>query len=182
MTPAQRAEERHRKQLLGSAAAAAAGVLLTLALPAVGPAPSHRGIHADAIVVDPLVRQISGYAVVALSLAALLLSLRKRVKRFAWSDIPALRALHGVLGAATLACLFVHTGLHLGVRLNRMLMLDFLAVSLLGAAAGVFAAASGSADPAAAQARRVLVFRAHLAVFLPLPILVALHVLGAYYF
>jgi len=83
---------------------------------------------------------------------------------------------------AALGCLSLHTGLHLGVRWNRLLMLDFLALSALGAVAGAFAATAGDADPAAAQARRRLVFRAHVILFLPLPILCALHVLGVYYF
>ncbi|MFT3770822.1 MAG: FAD-dependent oxidoreductase [Minicystis sp.] len=182
IAPAQRAEERRRQILLASSAAGALGALLTLLAPALPPARSFDGLHLDTIIVDRFVRQATGYAVIALSLVGLILSLRKRVKHFAWSDVAGARAIHGVVGVLALACLFLHTGLHLGVRLNRLLMLDFLAISVLGAVAGVFAAASGGADPAAAQARRLLVFRVHVLLFLPLPILVALHVLGAYYF
>ncbi|APR78435.1 Nitrite reductase [NAD(P)H] large subunit protein [Minicystis rosea] len=182
MAPAQRAEERRRQALLGSAASAFAGVLMLLLAPSLGPARSFLGFHLDALIVDRIVRQASGYAVLVLSLLGLFLSIRKRVPRLASRDIPGARAFHGVVGAAAIAFLFLHTGLHLGVRLNRLLMLDFLALSALGAVAGLFAAVIGNGDPAAAQARRLFVFRVHVILFLPFPILVALHVLGAYYF
>jgi nitrite reductase (NADH) large subunit len=181
-SPAERAEQRRRDLLLGASAAASLAAALTLLTPALAPAPSFHGFHLATAIVDPVARQASGYGVVVFSLAGLALSLRKRVKRFTWSDLPALRALHGLVGVAAVACLALHTGLHLGVRLNRVLMLDFLALCLLGAAAGVLAAASGSGDPAAAEVRRQLVFRVHVVFFLPLPVLCALHVLGAWYF
>lgn len=173
--------ERRRIHLAAASIVAAAGAAITILAPGAGAARSFSRLSADAVIIDPAVRTGTGAAIVALSLAGLLLSLRKRVPRFTFSDFHGLRVLHGVIGAATLACLAAHTGLHLGAHLNRALMIDFLATALLGAVAGAFAAAPGGGDPAA-EARRRLVFRAHLVAFLPLPVLVALHVLGALYF
>ena len=134
----------------------------------------------DPILTDSTVRQVTGYAMIALVVAGFALSLRKRLKRFAVSDIPALRVLHGLLGAVTLVCLWAHTGLRMGERLNLALTIDFLALIVLG---GVTAAVIGAPlDPQETQARRMLAMRAHVALFLPLPALLALHLLGAYYF
>ena len=173
-----RGEDHTRGPLLVTAAATLAGVLVTALAPALGPPRSFRGFHVAALVADRLCRQASGYAMVALSLAGLVLSLRKRWRRFSWGTVPGHRVAHGALGAAAVVCLWAHTGLRLGERLNRLLMLDVLALALLG---GV-AALGRSAEPGAAPARRLLADRAHLAVLVPLPILVALHLLGAYYF
>jgi hypothetical protein len=181
ITPATIAEERNRRRLVVSAVLASMGTLIVLLVPALPPARSFRGVHLDAVLHNHVMQQASGFAILALSLAGLLLSARKRIARFKWGDVSGLRALHGVLGAATLVCLFAHTGLALGDRLNRLLMLDFLALTALGAVAAVLAAAPASGDPAA-QSRRVVATRTHLVLFLPFPILVALHVLGAYYF
>jgi nitrite reductase (NADH) large subunit len=168
-----------RGGMLGSAAAAlllSAGLAIAKPL---APHTSYRGVHVDALWTTRVGKQVTGYAVVALVAVGLTLSLRKRWKRFTYGDVARLRVLHGALGAAALVCLACHTGLHLGERLNRLLSLDLLAASALGAVA---AAASGLGDAAAGPAQRLFATRAHLYVLLPLPVLLVLHVLGAYYF
>src|SRR6185436_16680857 len=105
--------------------------------------------------------QATGYAVVVLSIAGLALSVRKRGSHLGWADLPALRVVHGALGAGAVVCLAAHTGLHLGQRMNRLLMIDFLALSVLGALAAAVTAFVHRLDPARAQARRELVARAH---------------------
>ena len=182
ISPAALAEQRSRVPLLLTATASLTLALVAALAPGLSPARSFHGLHAAALVSDRFCRQASGYAMLALSLAGLLLSLRKRWRRFAFGTVPGLRVAHGGLGAAAVVCLWVHTGMHLGERLNRLLMLDFLALAVLGGVAAAVAALGAHLDPAAAQGHRQLANRAHLAVLLPLPILVALHVLGAYYF
>jgi nitrite reductase (NADH) large subunit len=165
--------------MLGSAAAAlllSAGLAVAKPL---APRTSYRGVHVDALWTTRVGKQVTGYAVVALVAVGLVLSLRKRWKRFTYGDVAWLRVLHGALGALALVCLACHTGLHLGERLNRLLSLDLLAASALGAVA---AAASGLGDAAAGPAQRLFATRAHLYILLPLPVLLVLHVLGAYYF
>jgi nitrite reductase (NADH) large subunit len=165
--------------MLGSAVAALAlSAGLALARP-LAPRASFRGVHVDALWTTRAGQQVTGYAVVALVALGLTLSLRKRWKRFPYGDVAHARVLHGVLGAAALACLACHTGLHLGERLNRLLSLDLLAAAALG---GVAAAATGLGDGAAGPAQRLFATRAHLYILLPFPVLLLLHVLGAYYF
>ena len=63
-------------------------------------------------------KQVSGFTVLGLSVLILLLSLRKRIRRFTLGDFPVWRVVHAVLGALTLAGLAVHTGGRLGSNLN----------------------------------------------------------------
>jgi NADPH-dependent 2,4-dienoyl-CoA reductase/sulfur reductase-like enzyme/bacterioferritin-associated ferredoxin len=183
LTPAPRstapARERFHVALLATAVAALGGSAAFVIVPAAAPARSLASARMEALWAHRTGEQATGYATLALALASLVLSLRKRWKRFTYGDVAGLRAAHGAIGAGALLALAAHTGLHLGVRLNRLLALDLLAAGALG---GVAAAATVLGDPLAAQARRLLATRAHLYVLFPLPVLVALHVLGAYYF
>ncbi|MDI1475250.1 FAD-dependent oxidoreductase [Polyangium sp. y55x31] len=131
---------------------------------------------------DDTLKQISGYVLLGLCVVSLVLSLRKRWKRFTWLDVPMFRAIHGIIGASTLFALVVHTGLRLGHHLNLWLSIDFLAVCVLGAIAGVVTAISNRWGAVKARDRRLLSSRAHLVVFWPLPVLVALHVVQVYYY
>ena len=63
---------------------------------------------------DGFWKQVSGFTVLALSALILVLSLRKRIRRFTLGDFPVWRVAHAVLGALTLAGLAVHTGGRLG--------------------------------------------------------------------
>ena len=162
-----------------TAVGALAGSVLLAVAPAATPARSFRGLHAEALWTRRSYAEASGYAIVALGVLGLVLSLRKRWKRFTFGDVASLRVLHGALGVAALGCLLCHTGLHAGERLNRLLTVDFLAASALG---GLASGTHALGDPGAAPQRRLLVSRAHLLVLIPLPVLLALHILGAYYF
>ena len=170
-------DERARRLLLVSGAVAILATLLTLLLPAVPPARSLGALSLDALVSSHAAREATGYAVVALAILGFSLSLRLRVPRFARLPLAITRAAHGVLGAAALVCLWAHTGLRLGDRSNRALMIDVLAISALGGAAAIATALGG-----ASQAPRARLSRAHVVLFLPLPALLALHVLRAYWF
>ena len=173
------ATTRGRDALLGTAVAALGAVVAFVLAPPVPPSRSFRGVHADALWSTRAAQQATGYGVVLLTLGSLVLSLRKRWNRFARGSVTDLRVLHGALGAAAILCLAFHTGLRAGERLNRLLALDFLATAALG---GVAAAAAALGAPVAGAARRILATRAHLFVLLPLPVLVALHVLAVHYF
>jgi hypothetical protein len=175
-------EERGARSLLVASVASLvfAGVAAT-----VGPLPirtSSLGAHPDALWATSVGKQVTGYAVLILGLVSLLLSLRKRSKRFHYGDVPALRVLHAALGAGALLALILHTGLHLGKNLNRTLMIDYLALVLLGAGAGLFVSQSHRFHPLKARNYRLISFRAHLILFWPLPVLLACHILAAYYY
>jgi hypothetical protein len=173
-------EARVRRALLAGAVISLVAALAALAVPGLPPASSLRGVHLDALLDAGSVRRATGWAAAVLSLAGLVLPLRKRVDRAAIGDVAVHRAAHAALGAGALGTVLVHTGLHLGARLNLALMLDFLALSAVGGLAALATARGGFAPTAAA--RRVIVARVHVALLLPLPVLVALHALGAYRF
>jgi nitrite reductase (NADH) large subunit len=130
---------------------------------------------------DGLWKQVSGFTLLGLSALILLLSLRKRIRRFTLGDFPAWRIVHAVLGTLTLAGLAAHTGGRLGSNLNFALIASFLGVVAVGSAAGGAVALEHRLGAAGARLRRTCTW-AHILFFWPLPILLVLHVLKTYYF
>jgi nitrite reductase (NADH) large subunit len=180
--PPKGVEERGRTPLLVVAAFA---FVVVIAMATVSPIPvaaSIQGFNLDILWTTSVGKQVTGYAVVALTIASMLLALRKRWKRFTYSDVPIFRLVHGALAALTLIVLIFHTGLHLGKNLNRMLMIDFLTLALIGAVAAAVTALSHWWSPITARNQRLVWYRAHFMLFLPLPVLLALHIVGAYYY
>jgi nitrite reductase (NADH) large subunit len=132
---------------------------------------------------DSACKQASGFALLGVGMLGLLLSLRKRVKRLAHGPFTIWRTFHAVAGVATLAMLFVHTGLRFGAHLNFWLMALFLAMNAAGALTGLAAALEArGVGGAGATARRCrpLLTSVHLYLSWPLPVLVLFHVLSVY--
>jgi nitrite reductase (NADH) large subunit len=153
------------------AAAAIAAVLLAAAL-AFGPAlPLPETALGDRFLtwIDlRSTRLISGFAILGLAALSLLLTARKRLRLFRSFSVGAWRAVHGVLGTLAALATALHTGGHLGVNLNRWLMIAFLVAVATGGAAGLL--------------RRRRLSWLHVLVLLPLPALLVLHVLCAFYY
>ncbi len=130
-------------------------------------------------------KQVSGFTLLGLSSIALLLSLRKRLKKFSFGHFGNWRVFHAAVGGFTLAALLIHTGGRMGSNLNFMLMTVFLMLNALGAVAGVIVAIEGRSKGTIAfrarQFRPWLVW-AHVLLFWPLPMLIAAHVVSVYYF
>jgi len=131
---------------------------------------------------DNMFRQVSGYVLLGLCVLTLLLSLRKRWKRFTFSDLPIFRMIHGLIGMLTVAALILHTGLRMGSHMMLVLSIDFLAVALMGAMAGAITALSAGWPPVTMRDHRLRWYRVHLMVCWPLPILILLHILQVYYY
>jgi nitrite reductase (NADH) large subunit len=140
------------------------------------------GVLVDALTRNGVWKQVSGYLLVAVCLFSLGISLRKRWKRFQFADVPILRAVHGVVTAASLVLFFSHTGFRVGSGLNFVLTVAFLAAMVVGAAAGAVFALSDRWSALVARDRRIRLSWVHILVLWPLPILVALHVLMVYYY
>lgn len=130
-------------------------------------------------------RQCTGFTLLGVTAVGMLFSFRKRLKQFRWGNYGLWRALHGVLGVTALFMMAVHTGMRLGANLNFALGVCFFLTVVLGAAAGVFSSmenrVSGTTSLLIRQWRGRMA-KIHLWVTWPLPILIALHVLGFYWF
>ncbi|HKA86537.1 MAG TPA: FAD-dependent oxidoreductase [Haliangiales bacterium] len=121
--------------------------------------------------------QVTGYSALGLCALGLVLSLRKRWRRFRHGGFERWRLLHAGVNALALAVLFAHTGLHLGDNLNRALVVAFLGAAV----AGVAAAVVGAVAPNAAPPKRAMVW-VHVILTWPLLALLLTHVFHAYYY
>jgi nitrite reductase (NADH) large subunit len=169
--------------LLGASMAALVAVILISLL---GPVPFtttvQGGFKLDVLWRESLAKQITGFTLVGLVVLGMVLSLRKRIPRFRLGEVSSWRAVHAVLGSLTLIALITHTGFRLGQNLNLILMLNFLGLALVGAlAGGVTALERRLAGPAARRLRAVWTGM-HIALVWPLPVLIAIHVMVAYWF
>jgi nitrite reductase (NADH) large subunit len=131
---------------------------------------------------DGFYKQVSGFTLLGLSVIGLLMSLRKRIKSEKWGKFAYWRLLHIVLGALCALVLIFHTGFHLGENLNQLLIMNFLAVLLLGATAGVVVSLSHQFSPAKALKIRKFWSWTHIVVTWPLPALLISHIVTVYYF
>ena len=181
--PPEREAVRLFKPVAIGSSLAASLALLTLLAPIW---PTARNIEmrglADLLWLDGTWKQASGYTLLALSVIAGLLSLRKRAIRL--GDFAGWRLVHVAVGALTLLTLFAHTGFRLGNNLNKWLMLCFLGVAFAGAAAGLATALEHRlrASPRQAARSRALSFSLHILALWPLPLLLSAHVLSVYFY
>ncbi|HEY6725201.1 MAG TPA: FAD-dependent oxidoreductase [Polyangiaceae bacterium] len=173
---------RAGRALVILSAAALVAACVTLAFPRVPVATSVQLESLDVLWLDASFKQISGFVLIGLVAAGLMLSLRKRVRRFQWGHFPGWRVLHASVGLGAVFVAFVHTGFRLGYNLNFALMLAFLASAFTGAVSGAFFAKASSmqAKPAVRLVRGVRTL--HDWVFWPFLVLVSFHVLKVYYF
>jgi nitrite reductase (NADH) large subunit len=175
--------ERGRKALLVASVAAVTATLVLAIGPEISSARTLRvSAFGRALLRSSTTKQITGYALVALCVLSLGLSLRKRWERFQVADVPFWRAVHGVIAASSLLLFLLHTGLLLGSKLNFLLAVDFFAAVVLGSLSGITAFLAPRWSPLIARDRRLWSARIHLFAMWPLPVLVALHILAAYYY
>lgn len=136
---------------------------------------------------DNLVKQWSGYILLGLTLAAMIIGLRKRLRitdRLGGYDW--WRLVHLGIGGLAAVGLIAHTGLRPGSGLNMMLFVTFTLTLVMGALAGL---ATGGDHVLRARrigtarkpARRIPTWVHILAVW-PLPALLLAHVLTSYMF
>jgi nitrite reductase (NADH) large subunit len=170
------------KVLAGASAIAA---LATLALALFVAIPYAASVQApwqwDFLWRESFWKQVSGFSVLGLTVLLLVMSLRKRIRRFTLGDFPLWRVAHVVLGALALAGLAVHTGGRLGSNLNFLLMAAFLAAIAVGAAAGGLIAFEHRLGAGAMRLRRSGIWT-HILIAWPIPVLLGFHVLKSYYF
>jgi nitrite reductase (NADH) large subunit len=162
-------------------AAALAIAVLLMRPPAYGQSIEHQA-RWEFLLLETWWRMATGYSVLGCAVLSLVLSLRKRIRRFSLGSFGGWRVLHTALGLAGLATLLAHTGLHLGGNFNLVLMLDFLGLIALGSAAGLVTALETRLDPFRAKTLRSLYTWTHIVLVWPLPALVGFHIMAAYYY
>ncbi len=131
---------------------------------------------------ESLFKQISGFTLLGLTILALLLSIRKRIKVIKIGDFAIWRILHALLGAVTLLVLVAHTGFRLGNNINMLLMLSFVGLIIIGSMAAGVIAFEHKISMALARKLRNQSIWLHILLFWPLPALLAFHIIKTYYF
>jgi nitrite reductase (NADH) large subunit len=179
---ASRAPIAFHRFVLGVAAVVLVAAAALLGAPAVPHAESvQTSASWEVLWRDGFWKQVSGYSLLALTVIALALSLRKRWARSV-GGFDGWRAAHTALGIAIAAALLMHTGGRLGSQLNAWLVLSFLGLILVGALAA--AVISREHRLAAARARRMRssLTWVHILLFWPIPVLLGFHVFKFYYY
>jgi nitrite reductase (NADH) large subunit len=166
----------------GSVVALAAALLIMMAPPVPFADTMQAGWRLDRLWRDNVLRQISGFTLLGLSMLAAVISVRKRWRRMTFGSFPLWRIVHVGVGVLTLAVLAAHTGFRVGERFNLVLMAAFLSINFVGALAGGLTAFSERLDRRVGRTLRTALVLAHGLAVWPLPILVGFHVLAVYYF
>lgn len=126
-------------------------------------------------------KQLTGYCVLALSALALVMSLRKRIRKFTAGDFIGWRIAHLGLGIAALLALFIHTGGRMGAYLDTALIACFIALAAAGAIASGVLSLQHRLSGDAAQLRSRMTW-VHILLFWPVPLLLGFHIFKSYYF
>lgn len=168
--------------------ASAMAVLLCLAILLVPKVPASQSVQ-DGFLLDELIRsnlykQVTGYSVLGILTAGMILSFRKRIKwkwftRIDFSNFRMFHMISGILGLVIVGC---HTGFSLGNNFNFLLMLNYLLLSVIGALAGVSTALTNRNQTHSAMAIRRISTLGHVILFWPFPVLVIYHILMVYFY
>jgi nitrite reductase (NADH) large subunit len=126
---------------------------------------------------DGSIKQATGFGVLGAILLGLLLSARKRLRRFQFGRYQSWRTLHAILGVLALVALVAHTGFRLGNNLNLALSLVFLTSALSGALFALLPTKSPALSRVSAACRRT-----HDLTFWALPALITFHAMKSYYY
>lgn len=166
--------------------ASALGLLFVLVMglfPAYPMPETVRGaFHPERLWLEGLWKQVSGYTLLTLALIALLMPWRKRGQGLKFASYARWRGVHAMAGTAALLVLMLHTGLALGHNLDRVLVLDFLLLMLLGTLTGGLLVLSARTPKPSVRRWKNFWHWAHILAFWPLPVLLSFHVLSSYYF
>jgi len=136
----------------------------------------------DALWRNNTIKQISGYSILGLSLLALTISLRKRIKKICIGDFSLWRIFHVTVSILVIAALVTHTGFRLGNNLNQYLMISFMALIAIGSFSALMIAMSHKVDAVVGKQLRDSLVWGHILFFWPVPVLLAYHIFSSYYF
>lgn len=134
---------------------------------------------------DSFWKQVTGYVLLGIATLALLLPLRKRVKRLAYGNYGLWRTLHSVIGVMTLVGLLVHTGMRMGSNFNLLLAVTFLGLNLSGAVTGAITSwesRTGGELGMTFRQWRPRLTKIHIYCLWPMPLLLIIHIVCVYFY
>lgn len=171
------------KILLGGSLLAAVMALAFFLLGPIPHPPSVRtGLGFEFLWTENAWKQLSGYAVLGLMLAGMGMSLRKRWRRVRLGNYAWWRVLHLLTGLLALTVLVAHTGMSLGEQLNRALLSLVLLVLGTGALVGMLAVLENRYPHPLTHRLKAWLQAGHIALAWPIPVLLVIHIVSAYYF
>jgi ferredoxin-NADP reductase/CRP-like cAMP-binding protein len=140
----------------------------------------------DRLWTDNVLKQVTGYSILALTIIGMTLSFRKRLQNFRMGNFAWWRIMHLIMGLLALALLFIHTGMNAEKHVNFfnfLLMVSFLGALIIGSVVGVVTFIE-SRFPKVTMVYHVKTWlqNAHIVIFLPLPVLIAVHIVLVYDF
>jgi len=169
--------------LIGSLLTFVLGLLFMTLGPLPYSASVESALQIDKLWTDNILKQVTGYSMLTLTLIGMTMSFRKRWKKIRTGNFAWWRIMH--LGTALLALvlLFLHTGMTAGEHFNFLLMVSFLGALIIGSVVGVMTFLENRLPEVTTTYRVKTWFKnAHIAIVWPLPVLVAIHIVLAYYF
>jgi len=131
---------------------------------------------------NSLYKQISGFTLLGLSVIVLLMSVRKRIKKFSLLAYPVWRLVHVVVGFIMVFGLVVHSGYSFGSGLNYLLALCFVSLIAAGGVSSVMISLEHRLDAVLARKIKSKMIWLHILAFWPFPALLSVHVFKSYYF
>ena len=139
--------------------------------------------HWDNLWRSTLLKQITGFTVLAAVALASTLSLRKRwLNLKSYGSFDGWRIAHLALSVIALIALLLHTGFRMGHGLNFYLVSLFIALSVLGVFTAVTLSYAHQMKPAMASTLRKHTTRWHIYLTWPIPVLLGWHILKGYWY
>ena len=131
---------------------------------------------------NSLIKQITGFSILGLSIVAVILSFRKRMRKFTNGDFDIWRGVHVFVSVLVVIALFAHTGFRIGSNLNSYLMIMFSAMIIVGSLSAIAIASTHKFDLVTMTNIRKKLVWGHIIFFWPVPVLLTFHILKSYYF
>ncbi|HEY7772747.1 MAG TPA: FAD-dependent oxidoreductase [Marinagarivorans sp.] len=176
-------KDRHSGSLTLASLCALLLVLLFATLPAIPVGESvQQPSFLEFIWNDKFYKQVTGFSILAITLLAMIFSIRKKIHDKKLGDFSHWRLAHALLALIAGTLVYLHTGLHAGENLNFWLLANFLAAFAIGAITASAIALAHKIKPSKAQTLRSQMRWLHILVAWPLPVLVLMHILSVYYF
>lgn len=139
--------------------------------------------HWDTLWRSSLLKQISGYTILAALTLATLISIRKRIKQLqSLGEFDGWRLAHLAFSVTALTALLVHTGFRMGYGLNFALMSLFMALILMGIVTTFSMMANNGRASRLGALTRQFSLRMHIYLFWPIPLLLGWHVFKGYWY